>query len=78
LRDELTHNAQPGAVAAAPLPPVPTDISAQERKSLAAAISPKTLDHWGWRIDKNGRVLTDQGQVIFGVGIATAIERLID
>lgn len=73
----VLDDSQPGAVAATPLPPVPTDISAQERKSLAAAISPKTLDHWGWRIDKNGRVLTDQGQVVFGVGFATAIERLI-
>lgn len=50
----------------------------QERKTLASAISQKTLDHWGWVIDRSGRVLTDQGQVVFGSGFATAIQKLVE
>lgn len=51
-------------------------LSPQEKKSLGSAIADKTLDHWGWRIDKSGRVLTDQNQVVFGAGFASAIRKL--
>jgi hypothetical protein len=52
-------------------------LTAQEKKALAAAISEKTLEHWGWKVDKNGRVLTDRGQVVFDAGFATAIQKLV-
>jgi hypothetical protein len=52
------------------------EISAQEKTSLATAISSTTLAHWGWKLDNNGRVLTEHGQVVFGVGFATAIKKI--
>lgn len=56
----------------------PSVLTDQERKTLATAISQKTMDHWGWKIDRSGRVLTDRGQIVFGAGFAMAIQKLID
>lgn len=71
---ELNLQAEPSAHEAAPAPPTLSD---QERRSLASAISQKTLDHWGWKVDRSGRVLTDRGQVVFGAGFTTAIQKLL-
>lgn len=54
-----------------------TTLITQERKALSTAISDRTMDHWGWTIDKSGRVLTDSGQVLFGVGFVSAIRKLV-
>ncbi len=59
-------------------PPVSSNqssLSDQQRKTLRDAISEKTLEHWGWNVDKNGRIIVeDSGQVVFGAGYVTAIE----
>jgi len=65
---------QPTGQTAAPSHRILTD---SERKSLASAISKKTLDHWGWKVDQSGRVLTERDQVVFGIGFVTAIEKLL-
>jgi hypothetical protein len=54
-----------------------SELTSQERKALAMAISEKTLDHWGWTIEKSGRVLTDRGQVVFIAGFASAIRKIL-
>lgn len=46
----------PEALATAPAQP-DAALTSQEKKSFAAAISEKTLEHWGWLIDSNGRSL---------------------
>ncbi|MCP3728472.1 gamma-mobile-trio protein GmtX [Paraburkholderia sp. CNPSo 3272] len=53
------------------------ELTAQERRALAASISDKTMDHWAWKIDKIGRVLTDSGQVVFPAGFASAIRKIL-
>ncbi|MCC8397319.1 hypothetical protein LJ656_32610 [Paraburkholderia sp. MMS20-SJTR3] len=53
------------------------ELTAQEKKALATAISDKTMDHWAWTIDKLGRVLTDSGQVVFPAGFASAIRKIL-
>ena len=53
------------------------ELTAQEKKALATAISDKTMDHWAWKIDKIGRVLTDSGQVVFPAGFASAIRKIL-
>jgi hypothetical protein len=55
----------------------PSTLTSQPRKALATAISDRTMNHWGWTIDKSGRVLTDSGQVLFGVGFVSAIRKLV-
>ncbi|MFB9127791.1 hypothetical protein E2553_40270 [Paraburkholderia dipogonis] len=71
----LSDGTQPQEhVATANEPPI---LTTQERKALATAISDKTLDHWGWTIDKSARVLTDSGQVLFGVGFVSAIRKIV-
>ncbi|KAF7960302.1 hypothetical protein AWV80_35035 [Cupriavidus sp. UYMU48A] len=53
------------------------ELSSQEKKALAMTVSDKTLDHWGWTIDKSGRILTDRGQVVFSAGFASAIRKIL-
>lgn len=55
----------------------PSTLTSQQRKALATAISDRTMNRWGWTIDKSGRVLTDGGQVLFGVGFVSAIRKLV-
>lgn len=52
-------------------------LSLQEVSALEAAVSPATLEHWGWSIDSAGRVLSDAGQVVFRAGFATAIRKTV-
>ena len=52
-------------------------LSLQEVSALEAAISPTTLEHWGWTVDAAGRVLSEAGQVIFRAGFATAIRKTV-
>lgn len=61
-------------------PPAQADglfLSLQEVSALEAAISPATLDHWGWSIDAAGRVLTEASQVVFRAGFVTAIRKTV-
>lgn len=53
------------------------ELTAHEKKALATAISDKTMDHWAWKIDKIGRVLTDSGQVVFPAGFASAVRKIL-
>ncbi|XUW90497.1 gamma-mobile-trio protein GmtX [Burkholderia sp. M6-3] len=53
------------------------ELTAQEKKALASAISDKTMDHWAWKTCKLGRVLTDSGQVVFPVEFASAIRKIL-
>lgn len=52
-------------------------LSPVEIDAIENALSAATLEHWGWSIDKSGRVLTDTGQVVFRAGFATAIKKTI-
>ncbi|WP_052370890.1 gamma-mobile-trio protein GmtX [Chromobacterium haemolyticum] len=52
-------------------------LSLQEVTALEAAISPATLEHWGWSIDQAGRVLTETSQVVFRAGFVTAIRKTV-
>lgn len=72
---ELHLPAEPSSHEVASVPPTLSD---QERRSLASAVSQKTLDHWGWTVDRSGRILTNRGQVVFGAGFATAIQKLVE
>lgn len=52
-------------------------LSVLERRALEAAISERTLAHWGWNKDLTGRILSDSGQVVFGAGFIGAIEKVL-
>lgn len=75
------YPSQPASGAAADddvevLPAAPT-FSTLEVRALKSALSSKTLDHWGWKVDEAGRVLTESGQQVFGAGFATAIGKVL-
>lgn len=54
-------------------------LSEQQRRALRDAISKKTLTHWGWAVDKNGRILVEEtGQIVFGAGYVPAIEQVLE
>lgn len=55
----------------------PDDLSAMELRALQSAISDRTLTHWGWSADAEGRVLNDTGQVVFQAGFLAAIRKVI-
>lgn len=62
-----------------PMPNQETKLTDQQRRTLRDAISQKTLTHWGWEKDKNGRiVVADSGQIVFGVGYVTGIEHVLE
>lgn len=59
---------------------VPKDapvLDALEKRAFQAAISERTLAHWGWRRDEAGRILSDTGQVIFQAGFISGIEKVL-
>lgn len=51
--------------------------SESELRTLRKAISKETLDHWGWKVDDAGRVITESGQHVFGPGFVTALNKVI-
>lgn len=53
-------------------------LSVLEQRALEAAISERTLSHWGWSKDQTGRILSDSGQVVFGAGFTNAVEKVLD
>lgn len=53
------------------------DLSAMELRALKSAISDRTISHWGWSTDDEGRVLSDTGQVVFQAGFLAAIRKVI-
>ena len=60
------------------LPPSPdTDLTPLEVRALENAISPETLEHWGWRADQSGRITTDTGRTVFAAGFVTAIRKTL-
>lgn len=61
------------------LPPHPAEtLSPLEVHALKNAVSQNTMDHWGWRADENGRIITDTGQTVFGAGFVTAIRKVLE
>ena len=48
-----------------------------EARALEIAISPETLDHWGWRPDEKGRVTTDSGRTVFAAGFVSGIRKAL-
>lgn len=52
-------------------------LDALEKRALQAAISERTLAHWGWTRDQTGRVLSDTGQVVFQAGFISGIEKVL-
>lgn len=58
--------------------PAPTPyLSALEVRALENAISATTLEHWGWRVDDGGRIVTDAGRTVFAAGFVTAIGKVL-
>ena len=53
------------------------NMTLQEMAALEAAISPETLEHWGWTKAANGRVSSESGQIVFRAGFITAVEKVI-
>lgn len=54
------------------------DICRRWRCALANAISATTLEHWGWRADDSGRIVTDTGRTVFAAGFVTAIRKALE
>ncbi|WP_425468175.1 gamma-mobile-trio protein GmtX [Paraburkholderia guartelaensis] len=52
-------------------------LSMIEVRALKAALSDRTLEHWGWTLDQEGRVCSETGQVVFQAGFATAITKIL-
>lgn len=51
----------------------------QQLRALRDAISEKTMTHWGWVADKSGRVVVeDTGQIVFGAGFVSSIEKILE
>ncbi len=50
----------------------------QEVSALSDAISTSTMAHWGWTLDKAGRVTTESGQIVFRAGFGTALQKAIE
>jgi hypothetical protein len=48
-----------------------------EKEALRHAISEKLLKDEGWREDKHGRILTEKGSLIFKIGFAKAIRKIL-
>lgn len=48
-----------------------------EKRALKNSISDVTLVHWGWSKDDSGRILSDSGQVVFGAGFVSAVEKIM-
>jgi hypothetical protein len=68
----------PAPAGAPPAASTQPALSDQQRKTLRDAISKKTLTHWGWEVDKNGRIFVeDSGQIVFGAGYVPAIEQVL-
>jgi hypothetical protein len=53
-------------------------LSPLELRALENAISDTTLDHWGWRADESGRIVTNTGRTVFAAGFVTAIGKLLE
>jgi hypothetical protein len=47
-------------------------------QALAAALSPSTLSHWGWRVEDTGRVTNETGQIVFRAGFASALKKIVE
>jgi hypothetical protein len=68
----------PGSDAGQPATSAQPGLSDQQRRALRDAISKKTLTHWGWEVDKNGRIIVEgSGQIVFGAGYVPAIEQVL-
>lgn len=52
-------------------------LTLQEMSALEAALSPATLEHWGWKKAPTGRIASESGQIVFRAGFVTAIEKVI-
>jgi hypothetical protein len=55
-----------------------TGLTPLEVRALENAISVVTLDHWGWRVDESGRIVTDTGRTVFAAGFVTAIGKVLE
>jgi hypothetical protein len=53
------------------------DLTLQEMTALEAAISPATLEHWGWTKTPTGRISSESGQIVFRAGFVSAVEKVI-
>ncbi len=59
-------------------PRPPLHLSPLEVRALENALSTTTLEHWGWRADESGRILTDTGRTVFAAGFVTAIGKVLE
>jgi hypothetical protein len=53
-------------------------LSLLEVRALENAISAATLEHWGWRVDERGRIVTYTGRTVFAAGFVTAIGKALE
>jgi hypothetical protein len=49
-----------------------------EQRALQAAVSQRTLAHWGWTKDDAGRIVSDSGQVVFAAGFLSAVAKVLE
>lgn len=52
-------------------------LTPSERDALQKAIAPQFLDNQGWREGSHGELINDKGRVIFEVGFAKAIRKVL-
>ena len=60
------------------MPSLARYLSPLEVRALENAISATTLEHWGWRADESGRIVTDTGRTVFAAGFITAISKALE
>ena len=53
------------------------NLTSMELRAFQAALSPETLEHWGWVVDDSGRVISESGQTVFNAGFANAVEKTL-
>ncbi len=81
----VTVDRRPLGATVAPVSPTETvamlmmnaQLSDSERKALARAISPSFLLDQGWCEGTHGEILTNKGRVVFDVGFAKAIRKVL-
>ena len=53
------------------------DLTLLELRALKGAISPETMEHWGWATEQNGRVKSENGRTVFAAGFVTGIQKVL-
>jgi len=57
--------------------PATQKLTPTERRTIEKAIASDTLAAWGWTVDPMGRIISSEGQPVFGPGFVTVLQRLL-